>query len=98
MRRQIYWAVCGIAVLAAWGAVLGFGGPGTEPEDKAAREGFGMFSWDEGVLEPEETQTLSDVAKKADVTTIYQQFSRECLEGRNAGILLWRWRRRGLRC
>ncbi len=41
MRRQIYWAVCGIAVLAAWGAVLGFGGPGTEPEDKAAREGFG---------------------------------------------------------
>ena len=96
MRRQIYWAVCGIAVLAAWGAVLGFGGPGTEPEDKAAREGFGMFSWDEGVLEPEETQTLSDVAKKADVTTIYQQFSRECLEGEKCGDFVMKMEETGI--
>ncbi len=95
MRRQIYWAVCGIAVLAAWGAVLGFGGPGAEPGDNH-REGFGMFSWDEGVLEPEETQTLFEVAKKADVAAIYQQFSRECLEEEKSADFVMGMEERGI--
>lgn len=85
MREQIYLTVCGGLAVAALVAVLGLKGPqdGEKPE-----EGFGMFSWDEGVMEPEEWQTLYEVMDEADVTVIYQKFSREILESEESGAFV----------
>ncbi len=95
MRKQIYWAVSGIVALVAWGAVLGFGGPGQEKE-RGSGEGFGMFSWDETVIGPEEMEALSSVAKSANVSVIYQTFSRECLEGPESAAFVAGMKDRGM--
>lgn len=81
MRKQVYLAVCVIVAAAAATAVLGFVGPGREEKSV---QGFGLFSWDEAVMETEEMQQLLAAAKKADVTAVYQKFSREGLAGEDS--------------
>lgn len=84
-RSGMFWI---IAILSCIAAIFFFMNRGQKRQETA---GFGMFSWDEGIME--EDEALKDCIEQAGISHIYQQFSKETLENGNASLFIKKFKK-----